>query len=68
LQYGTLNHDEGPPSSSMDQTVNRRPVFDSRLVHVRFVVDKEATAQVFLHELQFFPENINQQLQVLISA
>jgi len=44
----------------MGQKVSSRPIFDPRLVHVRFVVDKEATEHVFLNELRFFLENINQ--------
>jgi hypothetical protein len=62
LRYGTLNYDEGPPSSSVGQAVSRRPVFDPRSVHVRFVEDKEATEKAFSHEIRFFPENINHPL------
>jgi hypothetical protein len=46
----------------MEQAVSRRPIFYPRSVNVRFVVNKEARDEVFLHKLRFFPENIYQPL------
>ena len=48
----------------MDQAISNRPVLDPRSVHVRFVVEKEATEQGFLQELPIFPDSINQPLFV----
>jgi hypothetical protein len=44
------------------KAVSRRPVFDPRSVHVRFVENKEETERVLLHKIRFFHENINQPL------
>jgi hypothetical protein len=46
----------------MGQAVSRQPVFDPRSVYVTFVLDEDATEQVFLHEDIFSPRSINQPL------
>jgi hypothetical protein len=48
----------------MAQTISRRPVtpetlFDPRLVHVRFVLDKAALGQAFLAVLRFHCHSVN---------
>jgi hypothetical protein len=48
-------HDSGWLVSGLS---SRRPVFDPRLVHVRFVTYKVALGQLFLPVLQFSPVSI----------